>query len=262
MNGSPSDAAAESATLGGFGPATYGDAFADVYDDWYDGISDLDGTVDALVRLGAGRVVLELGVGTGRVALPLARRGVTVVGIDASQAMLDQLRSKDGAGSVVTIHGDMRSLDGVEPRSVGVVVATFNTFFNLTSEADQRRCLARCGEIVDTDGHLVIEAFVPSPPPAAPEGHLDVRAVTADGVALTATWRDPITQVVTGQHVDLTAGGVRLRPWQLRYASPDELDGLAADAGFSLVSRTGGWRDEPFDTDSDRHVSVYRRDRS
>ncbi len=243
----------------GYTPATYGDAFADVYDDWYAGISDLDGTLDAISELARGRPVLELGVGTGRLALPLAERGLSVTGIDASAAMLGVLRAKPGAESVTVIEGDMADLDGVPPAAFAVVFVAFNTLFNLPSDAAQRRCLRRVVEVLEPGGHFVVEAFLPSEAPTAPEGRLDVRSVEVDRVHLTATWRDPHSQTVRGQHIELSETGTRLRPWLLRYASPTQLDALASDVGLELSNRHAGWRGEPFDPLGDRHVSVYKR---
>jgi SAM-dependent methyltransferase len=242
----------------GFTTATYGDAFADVYDDWYGAISDLDGTLDNIFELAGGRRVLELGVGTGRVALPLAQRGASVTGIDASAAMLTVLRAKPGAEAVEVLEGDMSELLGVPPQAFAVVFATFNTLFNLPSEAAQRRCLERVVQVLEPGGYFVVEAFLPSDPPPAPEGRLDVRSVEVDRVHLTATWRDPHSQTVRGQHIELSEAGTRLRPWLLRYASPDQLDALAADVGFALSTRHAGWRGEPFDPLGGRHVSIYQ----
>ncbi|MDH3754579.1 MAG: class I SAM-dependent methyltransferase [Acidimicrobiia bacterium] len=238
---------------------TYGEAFADVYDRWYDGVSDIDGTVATIGRLANGRPVLELGVGTGRLALPLAAEGVPVSGIDASPSMIERLRAKPGGADIHVVVGDMAVLDDIEVSSYAVVFAAFNTFFNLPTEATQAACLARVHDVLVPDGRLAIEAFLPSPEPAAPEGRLEVRGVEIDRVLLTATWRDPHTNIVAGQHLELSADGIRLRPWLLRYSTPDSLDALASRAGFDLESRHAGWRGEPFDPDGGRHVSIYRR---
>lgn len=244
--------------MDGYRPETYGDGFADVYDDWYQGVSDLDGTVDTIERLAAGRRVLELGVGTGRLALPLAARGVEVHGIDASAAMIDRLRAKPHGGELQVTVGDMAELPGFEADAYGVAFAAFNTFFNLPSEADQLRCVQRLGNVLAPGGMLVIEAFLPSEEPAVPEGRLEVRGVELDRLLLTATWRDPHTDTVAGQHVEISERGIRLRPWLLRYSTPDDLDELAGRASFELSQRSGGWRGEPFAADLDRHVSFYQ----
>jgi SAM-dependent methyltransferase len=242
-----------------FSSATYGDAFADVYDQWYGSISDLDGTIDTVTELANGGAALELGIGTGRLALPLSRRGVAVTGIDASVAMLDILSSKSGAEAITVVTGDMAELAGIDPASFTVAFVAFNTFFNLTSESAQRRCFQRVAEILEPGGHFVIEAFIPSDVPPDPEGRLEVLSVGIDRVHLTATWRDPHDQTVRGQHIELTDGGTRLRPWLLRYATPAQLDDLAAEAGLRLHRRHAGWRGEPFDPLGERHVSIYQR---
>ena len=128
--------------MDGYDAGTYGQGFADVYDDWYGDVSDVDATVEGVLALlegqGAGPV-LELGVGTGRLALPLAGRGVEVVGVDASEEMLARLRAKPGADGVRAVHGDMAHLgDLALDGPFAVVFAAFNTFFNLTDAARRR----------------------------------------------------------------------------------------------------------------------------
>ena len=112
------------------------------------------------------------------------------------------------------------------------------------------------------DGRLVVEAFVPPP---GGEGEAAVSAVEPrhiglDEVVLTVSRLDPASRTITGQHLQITEGGVRLRPWVLHYASPEGLDGLAAEAGLRLVERHAGWRGEPFTPTSESHVSLYARD--
>ena len=236
---------------------TYGDGFADVYDDWYGDVSDVDGTVSRITALADGRPVLELGVGTGRLALPLARRGVETHGIDASAAMIEQLKAKPGADAVTVTLADMADFPVPEPDYFGVVLIAFNTFFNLTSAAAQQACLERIVTALQVGGHLVIEAFIPSAPPARPAGALDVRSVEIDRVHLAATWRDPVEQKVWGQHIELTRSGVQLRPWLLRYVTPAELDAMTAAAGLELTDRSSDWHGAPIDESSSRHVSTY-----
>jgi SAM-dependent methyltransferase len=247
----------------GYRPNTYGDRFADVYDDWYHDVSDVEATVERVAALAAARDgrVLELGAGSGRLAVPLAERGLEVWAVDASSAMLARLRSKRGGHRVRAVLDDMAELrSGDLPRDgVGVVLCAFNTLFNLTDTESQRRCLRRVAELLIPDGRLVLEAFVP--PPDDPEqgavGAVEPRHIGLDEVVLTVSRLDPAARTVTGQHVQITEAGVRLRPWVLHYASPEELDDLAASAGLRLVERHGGWRGEPFGADSDTHVSLY-----
>lgn len=248
----------------GYGASTYGDRFADVYDDWYAHVTDVDACTQRLAGLVASRgggPVLELGIGSGRLALPLAARGVEVHGIDASAAMVERLRVKPGGDTVTVTIGDMAelALDSSPPFSV--VFVAFNTFFNLGTEAAQRRCLERVAAVLAPHGCFVLEAFVPEEPaePArSSEGSVVPRRIAADEVVLAVTSVDRTSQTISGSHVHLTATGTTLRPWHLRYATPEQLDGLAADAGMVLDWRHEGWAEEPFTGDSGVHVSAYR----
>lgn len=246
----------------GYDASTYGDRFADVYDDWYAGVTDAEACTAALVALVAvpGRgPVLELGIGSGRLALPLAERGVEVHGIDASTAMIDRLRHKPGSEAINVTLGDMAELDLVDPPAFAVVFVAFNTFFNLPTEAAQRRCLTRVSDLLAPDGRFVIEAFVPRDDVTAEaESAVSPRRITADEVVLTVSAIDRAAQTITGQHVHLRESGIRLRPWHLRYATPAQLDEMAAAAGLELEQRCAGWAGEPFTDDSGVHVSTYR----
>lgn len=244
-------------TMEGYGSATYGDRIADVYDAWYGERPDTDACVTALVDLAAGGPVLELGVGTGRLALPLAARGLTVIGVDASAAMLDQLRAKSGAERVQAIEGDMTGpLPDGPGRPYRLVFCAFNTFFNLTDDDAQRRCLAEVARVLAPDGRFVLEAFVPDPTRAI-NGNLEVRAIEADRVVLFADRHDPETQLAWSTFVEITPSGTRFRPCHVHYRWPHQLDQLAGEAGLALRERWGGWAGEPFDDDSAAHVSVY-----
>jgi SAM-dependent methyltransferase len=238
--------------------AAYGDAFADVYDAWYSDVSDVEATVEALLAMAGGGPVLELGVGTGRIAAPLAARGVEVHGVDASAAMLARLAGRPGGAAVRAWHGDMSvlALDGAPP--FRLAFAAFNTFCNLASERAQRRCFRRVAAILEPGGRFVVEMFVPG---EIAGGHaIEVaRADAATGeLLLRVSTTDPAHQRVEGRHVEVRHGRVRTRPWRLRWATPAELDDMATSAGFALERRHGGWREEPF-AESDLHVSVWRR---
>jgi SAM-dependent methyltransferase len=246
----------------GYDASTYGDRFADVYDDWYGEVTDVEACtarLAALVAEAGGGPLLELGIGSGRIALPLAARGVAVHGIDASAAMLDRLRAKPGGRHLALTEGDMADLDLAAPPPFAVVLAAFNTFFNLGSLERQRRCLARVAALLAPGGLLVLEAFVPADLPGAPTASVVPRRLTADEVVLTASQHDATQQTITGQHIHITEAGIRLRPWHLRYARPGELDRMAREAGLDLAWREAGWDAQPFDDDSAVHVSAYRR---
>ncbi len=215
--------------------------------------------VERLVDEAGGGPVLELGVGSGRLAIPLAQRGLEVHGVDASQAMLDRLAAKPDGTLVHARPGDMAAIELVDPPEFAVVMLAFNTLFNLSTEADQRRCLERCAALVKATGAVVVEAFVPDESPeTAAAAAVEPRHIGVDEVVLRVSRSDPATQTVTGQHVHLSEAGIRLRPWFLRWATPAQLDDMAADAGLELAWRSAGWSDEPFDDRAAVHVSCWR----
>ncbi len=255
----------------GFDAATYGDRFADVYDDWYPADDDTAACVARLAALAGerpGSAVLELAVGTGRVAVPLAAAGVDVRGIDASPAMLERLAAKAGGGAVCTEVADMttpvvprRASDGAAPVEVGLAFVTANTLFALPGPAARRSCFSTLAVILAAaHGRFALDAFVPPDPGEGTDGDaaVTIRSLTADRVVLSAARRDRAARTITGQFIDLHHdGGVRLRPYHLHYASPADLDAELGDAGFRLVERWADWRGTPYAADADHHVSVY-----
>jgi len=251
----------------GYEAWSYGDAFADVYDDWYADVSDVAATTAVLAELAlaAGGPVLELGVGSGRLAVPLADRGLTVWGLDASTAMLERLRARPGGDRVRAVVGDMADPVAAlaatpgAPSAFGLVACTFNTLFLLTSEEAQQACLRAAAGLLGPGGAVVVEAIVPAEGLAGVEQVLEPKTIEVDRVVLTVSRHDPARQRVTGQHIELRESGTRLRPWVLRYLRPAQLDALAATAGLGLESRWAGWDRCPFDTTSTAHVSVYRQ---
>lgn len=248
----------------GFQAGSYGDSFADVYDDWYQDVSDVDGSVAFLAALAEGQPVCELGIGTGRIALPLAAAGVEVSGIDASVPMVELLRAKDGGSALDVVIGDMADVaDIATPAGAefGLVFVAFNTFFNLTTKEAQQRCLDGVAARLAPGGRFVLEGFVPADHTydrADWSGPVGVRSIEYDRVVLTVSQRDIGAQILTGQFVEISEAGIRLRPWVIRYAAPAELDAMAEAAGLVLEHRKAGWRGEPFTASSPHHVSVYR----
>ena len=239
-----------------YGPATYGDHVADVYDGWYS--THDEASVALLAELARGGAALELGVGTGRVALPLAARGVEVHGLDASAAMLERLRSKPGGAQIRTTLGSFADFDLAEEFSLAYVV--FNTFFSLQTQEEQLSCFASVARHLVAGGVFLIEAFVPDLERF--EGRMVNRParVAADRVELDVSEHFAAEQRVAGHKVVLADGQpARLYPVRIRYCWPSELDLMARLAGLSLRGRAGGWRGEPFTDASTHHVSIYER---
>ena len=237
-------------------PSTYGDEIADVYDTWYPG-GDPESMVDRLVALGGEGSALELGIGTGRIAIPLAAKGVAIHGIDASAAMVEKLRSKPGAADIDVTLGDFAAFELQERFSLAYVV--FNTFFALLTQDDQVRCFGSVADHLAPAGRFLLECFVPDLGRFDRGQRVSVTEIEDDAVRLEATLHDPVSQRVKSRIVRLTESGSRFYPLQARYCWPSELDLMARLAGLELEYRWGGWNEEPFTAASGQHVSVYRK---
>lgn len=251
----------------GYDAATYGDRFAEVYDDWYADVTDVDATVARLAALASGRgPILELGIGTGRLALPLARLGFDVRGVDASTAMVERLRAKPGGAALPVAVADLaaftppaRPEDPADGARFGLAFVAYNTLFNVADPEGQDACVATVAAALAPEGRFVVEAFVPPDPDTAGHDSVAVRDLTTSRVVLSVARHDPAAQTMTGQFVDITEDGIRLRPWHLRYLRPTQLDALADRHGLVLEDRWADWARAPFDDDARAHVSVYRR---
>jgi len=241
--------------MGDYTTSTYGDRIAEAYDDIHPSTADAERAVATLAELAAGGPVLELAIGTGRLALPLADRGVRVQGIDASEAMVARLRAKPGGDAIEVTMGDFADV-GVDGRFALVFVA-FNTLFALLSQDDQVRCFANVASHLEDDGVFVVEAFVPDLTLYDGGQRVSATHVGTDSVRLDASRLDRAEQRVAAAHVVLNGEGARLYPIQLRYAWPAELDLMARLAGLRLRHRWADWERRPFDASSPRHVSVY-----
>ena len=240
----------------GFGPARYGDSFADVYDEWYADVSDAEATATFVDRFGESQRILELGVGTGRLSTPLARSGHRVVGIDASLAMLERFHGVEDPFVSLAVGADMAVLPFSDDSFDTVLVAT-NTLFNLFEAGSQQTCFEECHRVLRLGGRLIVEAMVPAPP----DPHLDrlvtTKSLTVDTAVLTATVRDIENQEITGQHIEISEAGIRMRPWKIRYSTPTQLDEMAGAAGFRLGDRFADWAENPFTEDDHSAVSTY-----
>ena len=244
-----------------YDPSTYGDRVAEVYDQSRRVSRNTETTVEFLAAMAGHGPILELGIGTGRIALPLVQRGFEVHGVDASRAMVDKLRAKP-AGDRITLVIDDFSGVPVEGQ-FSLIFVVFNTFFCLLSQEDQVRCFAEVARHLTEDG-----AFVPDPSRFDRRQRVSAVDVDTDGFQLEVSVHDPVRQEIVSQHVFVADGDVRLYPLQVRYAWPSELDLMARLAGLRLQARLaglrlqarfGGWGREPFTAASQSHVSVYER---
>jgi len=239
-----------------YGPATYGDRVADVYDEWYDAVEPSEECA-LLAELAAGGRVLELGIGTGRVALPLAAAGIEVHGVESSPAMVRQLRAKPGGDAIPVTIGDMADVpvDGDFP----LVFVVFNTFFMLTTQEAQERCFRNVAAHLPPGGRFLLHVFVPDTSRIEGGDDITVKNVGLDSVRLDASVFDALAQRTDTTQIRITESGIRLVHARIRFAYPPQLDQMARLAGLELESRWGSFTREPFTDDSPIHVSVYRR---
>lgn len=215
-------------------------------------------TVEFLESLAQGGPALELAIGAGRIALPLAARGLTVDGIDFSEAMVARLRSKPGGERLSVTMGDYAEV-GVTGE-YRLIYLVFNTLFNLLTQDDQVRCFTNVAARLDTEGRFVVEAFVPTwLHQLRDRQYVEAEAIGVGGVTLDLGRHDPVAQTLDESHVSLSQAGVHVAPIVCRYAWPSELDLMARLAGLRLLERWGGWAREPFTADSRNCVSVFGR---
>lgn len=235
---------------------SFGEDSAGRYDDALRG--DEAETVSCLERLARGGPALELAIGTGRIGLPLAARGIRVDGIEQSEAMIARLRAKPGGDQLAVTRGDMA--DVAVSGSYRLVFLVFNTLFNLLTQDDQVRCFENVARHLTEDGVFLVEAGVPNAFYGLRDNtYVDAEAVEVDQVTLDVGRFDPVTQQLDESHVTLSGDGIRVAPIVTRYIWPSEMDLMARIAGLRLHHRWAGWNREPFDARSVRHVTVYGR---
>jgi SAM-dependent methyltransferase len=238
-----------------FDPSTsFGPDVAARYDDHPRG--DEAAAVAFLSACAQGHPALEFAVGTGRIALPLAAAGVPVDGIELSPHMLERLRAKPGGDGIAVTLGDMsRATTG---RRYGLVYLVFNTIFNLLTADDQIRCFENAARHLADDGRFVVETALPHAwiAPGKPD-YVHAEQVGADTVVLDVARYDPVTQLLTENHVRLTTSGITMSPIVCRLITPGEMDLMARIAGLRLLERFASWERTPFDANSAAHISVY-----
>jgi SAM-dependent methyltransferase len=236
-------------------PAAYGDTWAPIYDEVHSHL-DPAAAVDVLAQLAGSGMALELGVGTGRVAIPLASRGVAVHGIDASQAMLDRMRAKPGGADVPVTLGDFT--DVAVEGEYALIYVVFSTLYGLLTQAAQVACVRNAAARLAPGGVFVVEGFVPDPARFDANQRVQVNRIEPTRLDLLFTRHDPVQQRVASQHVVVGPQGMQQFPVEVRYIWPGELDLMAQLAGLRLRERWGDWRRGPY-TGSGAHISIYER---
>ena len=235
-------------------PDAYGSAFADVYDSWYEHVSDAEATAGFVAERCPSGTVLELGVGSGRLAIPLLAKGLTVIGVDASMAMLTKCPN-----GVQRVAADMCRLPFTELAAAGLVdnvtaLCGFNTLFNLGSESQQQQFWSTLGRlravvIVETTNVELASGF-----------SMGTARQTDGGLVVTSTSSDDAQQMVAGRHLEIDDEAVISRPWMLRWTGLEEMDGMAATAGLHLDQRFSSWEQTPYDTAAEVAISVFTPD--
>ncbi len=235
-------------------PEFFGEHWADIYDEG----RDLDPTpaVDFLAELADGGRALELATGTGRVALPLAARGIAVEGIEASEAMAARMRAKPGGDAIPVAIGDMADVQVEGP--FRLVYLIYNTLYNLPNADRQADCFRNVARVLEPAGAFVLECFVLDPAQYDRGQRVEALSVTESSVVLQVSRHDSAAQRLYKQHLVFDARGFRGFPVALRYCWPSELDLMARQAGLELAGRYADWARRPFGSDSESHISVYR----
>ena len=265
--------------LAGYHAATYGDSFADVYDDWYGSLNDDDFVASIVRDLPSTPVrVLELGVGTGRlVAQFLAARQAarpdaeaeargsseadasvadTIVGVDSSAAMIARATERHFPENVKLTTGDFTQ--SLPDGPFDVIFVGYNTLFNVADATALQSCLALVADRLAPEGRFIVDVVHPTNDDDT--DHVSVRHMTTTEVVLSVSSHDPDGQRITGQFIQFTNGAtVQLRPWSVRYFSPSQLDAIATSAGLRLVSRHSDGTGAEFTESSRRHISRYAK---
>jgi SAM-dependent methyltransferase len=228
--------------------ARYDEAEAELFDE-----GEVDPCVDFLVELAGDGRALELGIGTGRIALPLAQRGVPVHGIELSTAMVAKLREKPGGEDIPVTIGDFSTTRVEGTFSLAYLV--YNTIMNLTTQAAQVACFRNVAAHLEPGGRFLIEVMVPQLRRLLPGDTFQVFHGGEDSWGIDEY--DVATQGLISHHIEVVDGRGERTSMPFRYVWPAELDLMAELAGMRLQDRWGGWKREPFTSESRSHVSVW-----
>ncbi len=242
----------------GYQSDTYGDRIAGVYDDLHPAGPDVTDAVKFLAERAGTGPVLELGIGTGRISLPLSTQGIEVHGIESSARMIERLREKPGGEAIVVHQGDMADVD-TGTGGYTLIFVSFNTFWMLLTQDDQVRCVRNAADRLAEGGLLVIEGSLPDLATLGQRKSVEPFALNADGVSVDITVRDQLTQRIDRQHVTIDEKGVRIQPLSFRYVLPAELDLMARLAGLRPKERYATWAGAPVTLSSRSLIAVYEK---
>ena len=249
---------AYAARVSDFDPTAYGaSGIAEEYDDLYESEWDTGPAVERIAELARGGRVLELGIGTGRLALPLLERGLEVHGVDASAEMVARLAEKPGGDRIPVVIGNFADADAGQGFSL--VVLAVNTIFALPDQQAQVACFANAARHLAPDGAFVVEAWVPDVGAFRHNRLVRPRIMGTERISIETVELDPVEQMMRTTQAVLANGSIRLYPADHRYAWPAELDLMAQLAGLDREARWADWGGAPFTGESRAHVTVYRR---
>lgn len=236
---------------------SFEDSVADGYDE--DSIrGDEIATVAFLEQLARGSRALELAIGTGRIALPLAEKGIRVDGIDFSPSMIAKLRAKPGGKQLTTTLGNFA--DVAVPDTYDLIYIVFNTLFNLLTQDEQVRCFENVAAHLTEKGVFVVEGGIPTEfCQLRKNQYVDLEYLEVNKVHLDIARFNPVTQLLDETHVTISNTGTQLVPIVTRYVWPSELDLMARIAGLRLTERWANWNREPITPSSSNCISVYGR---
>ena len=233
---------------------SYGEAWAGVYDQHFPNPSE--GSLELLREFAGEGPLLELGPGTGRMAGPLSRSGLSVHGVEASELMLERLHER--WGDCVQIVGREFS-DFESPHRYSLCFVAFNTFFALLSQRAQVRCMQCVADVLKPGGFFLLEVFVPDLGRFDRGQRLATLGLDHSLCRMEASVHNQVEQTVETQLMTITPSGIQMRPVKVRYAWPAELDLMAEIAGLEKAHRWGGWLKQPFTSSATSHITVYRK---
>lgn len=241
----------------GYGTTTFGELNAEKYDAFYEEamLKETRDSVETLAELAEGGKVLELAIGTGRVAIPLADRGLSVHGIEASEAMVTKLREKPGGSAIPVEIGDMAEVQVND--TFDLIYIVFNTIFNLTTQEAQVRCFKNAARHLNAKGVFVVETVVPDFSEYVDGQRMKGSWVEMNAARFEIAIHDRVAQTVAFQRIVISEEGTRMVPHFMRYAWPSELDLMAQLAGLKRRERWAWWDRSPFTANSTSHVTVY-----